>query len=74
MPNHQIYFAIISSKLPAIISDIRMPNGKRPFSNAGEVMMTSSSQNEGLRITYRTSPSKDLLKSQTMALLAMMRG
>jgi hypothetical protein len=33
----------------------------------------SSSQNKGIRITYSTPPTKDLLKSQTMAVIAMMR-
>jgi hypothetical protein len=37
-------------------------------------MMTSSSQNKGICVTYCTPPTKDLSKSQTMALLAMMRG
>jgi hypothetical protein len=36
--------------------------------------MTSSSQNKGIHVTYHTPPTKDLLKSQTMALIAMMRG
>jgi hypothetical protein len=36
-------------------------------------MLVSSSQNEGLWVMYRTPPTKDLLKSQTMALIAMMR-
>ncbi len=31
----------------------------------------SSSQNEGIRVTYHTPLTKDLLKSQTMALIAM---
>ncbi len=33
----------------------------------------SSSQNVGIRVTYLTPPPKDLLKSQTMAVIAMMR-
>jgi hypothetical protein len=37
-------------------------------------MLTSSSQNQGLCVTYRTPSTKDLLKSQTMALIAVMRG
>ncbi len=37
-------------------------------------MLTSSSQNKGIRVMYPTPPTKDLLKSQTMALIAMMRG
>jgi hypothetical protein len=36
-------------------------------------MMTSSSQNGGIWVMYRTPPTKDLLKSQTMALRAKMR-
>ncbi len=43
----QIYLAIISSRSPVIISDINMPNGLRSFSNADDVMMTSSSQKLG---------------------------
>ncbi len=57
-----------------IIRDIRTPNGQQPFSNAGDVMMMSSSQNERIPVTYHTPPTKELLKSQTMALIAMMRG
>jgi hypothetical protein len=34
-------------------------------------MLTSSSQNKGIRVTYHTPPTKDLLKSQTMALIAI---
>jgi hypothetical protein len=34
-------------------------------------MMTSSSQNKGIWVTYRTPPTKDL---QNMALIAMIRG
>jgi hypothetical protein len=56
-----------------IISDIKMPTGQQSFSDAGDVMLTSSSQNKGIRVTYRTPPTKDLLKSQTMAIIAMMR-
>ncbi len=36
--------------------------------------MMSSSQNKGMWIMYCTPPNKHLLKSQTMALIAMMRG
>ncbi len=31
-------------------------------------------QNKGMRATYSTPPTKDVLKSQTMAVIAMMRG
>ncbi len=34
-------------------------------------MLTSSSQNKGIRVTYRTLPTEDLMKSQTMALIVM---
>ena len=37
-------------------------------------MLTSSSQNKEIRVTYHTPPTKDLSKSQTMATIAMMRG
>ncbi len=36
--------------------------------------MMSSSQNEGIWVMYHTPPNKDPLKSQTMALIAVMRG
>ncbi len=47
---------------------------QQSFSNAGVVMLRLSSQNKGIRVANRTPPTKDLLKSQTMALTAMMRG
>ena len=45
--NCRIYLAIISSRSPVIISDINTPNGQRSFSDADDVMMTSSSQKRG---------------------------
>jgi hypothetical protein len=42
--NCQIYLAIISSRSPVIISNIRTPNGWQSFSNVYDVMMMSSSQ------------------------------
>ena len=57
-----------------IISNIKMPNGQQSFSDSSDVMLTSSSQNEGIWVTYRTPPTKDLSKRQTMAIIAMMRG
>jgi hypothetical protein len=57
-----------------IISNIKTPNGQQSFSAAGDVMLTSSSQNKGICVMYRTPPTKDLLKSQTMAIIAMMKG
>ena len=36
-------------------------------------MLMSSSQNKGICVTYHTPPTKDLLESQTMVLIAMMR-
>ncbi len=56
-----------------IISDIKTPNGQQSFSDADDVMLTSSSQNKGIRVAYHSPPTKDLLKSQTMAIIAMMR-
>ena len=38
--NCRIYLAIISSRLPVIINDIRMPNGQRSFSDADDVLFT----------------------------------
>ncbi len=32
-------------------------------------MLTSSNQNKGIRVTYRTPPTKDIVKSQTIALI-----
>ncbi len=57
-----------------VIGNKIMPNGWQSFSDADDVMMMSSSQNEGIWVMYHTPPAKDLLKSQTMALIAMMRG
>jgi hypothetical protein len=45
--NFQIYLAIISLRLPVIISNTRTPNGLQSFSDADDVMMTSSSQKQG---------------------------
>jgi hypothetical protein len=36
-------------------------------------MLMPSSQNEEIRVTYHTPPTKGLLESQTMVLIAMMR-
>jgi hypothetical protein len=30
--------------------------------------------NKGIRVTYSTPPTKDLVKSKTMAVIAMMKG
>jgi hypothetical protein len=57
-----------------IISNIKTPNGKQSFNNASDVMLTSSSQNKGIGVTNHTPPARDLSKSQTMAIIAMMRG
>jgi hypothetical protein len=46
--NCQIYLGIISSRLPVIISNIKMPNSSQSFSDADDVMMTSSSQKRGV--------------------------
>ncbi len=41
------------------------------FSNAGDIMLISSSQNKGVHVDYSTPPT---LISKTMAVIAMMRG
>ncbi len=73
-PDCRIYLVIISSKLPGIMQQHKNTKWQQSFSDAGDVMLTSSSQNKGIRVTYHTPPTKDLLKNQTMALIAMMRG
>jgi hypothetical protein len=43
-------------------------------SNAGDVTITSSSQNEGLHVSYSTPTNKDLPEVKTNAVIAVMRG
>ncbi len=43
-------------------------------SNAGDVTMMSSSQNEGLHVSYSTPTNKDLPEGKTNAVIAVMRG
>jgi hypothetical protein len=44
------------------------------FSNAGDFMMTSSSQNKGIHVNYSTSTNKDPPEGKTTAIIAVMRG
>jgi hypothetical protein len=44
------------------------------FSNAGDVMLTSSSQNKGIHVNYSTPPNKDTPEGKTTAVIAVMRG
>jgi hypothetical protein len=44
------------------------------FSNACDVMMMSSSQNEGLHVNYSTPTNKDPPEDKTTAIIAVMRG
>jgi hypothetical protein len=44
------------------------------FSNAGDVMLTSSSQNERLHVNYSTPTNKDLPEGKPTAVIAVMRG
>jgi hypothetical protein len=75
VPNrHHLFSDKIAPNYQQLVSNIRMLNDKQSFSDAGDVRLMSSSQNEGIRVTYHTPPTEDLLKSQTIALIAMMRG
>jgi hypothetical protein len=44
------------------------------FSNAGDVMMTSSSQNKGLHVNYSSPINKEPPEGKTNAVIALMRG
>ncbi len=44
------------------------------FSNTGDVMMTSPSQNEGIHVKYSTPPNKDPPEGKTTSVIAVMRG
>jgi hypothetical protein len=44
------------------------------FSNAGDIMMMSPSQNKGIHVNYSTPPNKDPPEDKTMAVIAVMRG
>jgi hypothetical protein len=44
------------------------------FSNAGDVVMTSSSQNKEIHINYSTPTSKDPPEGKTMVVIAVIRG
>ncbi len=44
------------------------------FSNAGDVMMMSSSHNKGTHVNYSTPTDKDPPEGKTTAVIAVMRG
>ncbi len=44
------------------------------FSNAGDVMMTPSSQNKEICVNYSTLPNKDPPECKTTVIIAVMRG
>jgi hypothetical protein len=44
------------------------------FSNAGDIMLTSSSQNMGIHVNYSTPLNKDPPEGNTTAIIAVMRG
>jgi hypothetical protein len=44
------------------------------FSNTGDVILISSSQNKELHDSYSTPTTKDSLEGKTMAVIAVMRG
>jgi hypothetical protein len=52
------------------------PDGIRPtsVSGAGDVMITSPSQNEGIHVNYSVLPKKDPPEAKTTAVIALMRG
>ncbi len=58
--NCRIYLATISSRSPVFISNRKTPNVLRSFSDADDVMMTSSTKNEGIWVMYQNPPNKDL--------------
>jgi hypothetical protein len=74
-PNrHRLFSDKIAPNYQQLFSDKGTPNGSHNLAMLVTSMLLSSSQNEGICVTYRTPPTEDLLKSQTMALIAMMRG
>jgi hypothetical protein len=44
------------------------------FSDAGDIIMTSSSQNKRIHVNYSTPANKDPPEEKTMAIIAVMRG
>ncbi len=44
------------------------------FSNAGDILLTSSSQNKGLHVNYSTPTNKDPPEGKPTAVIALMRG
>jgi hypothetical protein len=44
------------------------------LSNAGDIMLTSPSQNEERHVNYSTLPKKDPPEGETTAVIAVMRG
>jgi hypothetical protein len=44
------------------------------FSNAGDIMMTSSGQNKGMYVYYSAPTNKDPPEGKTTAVIAVMRG
>jgi hypothetical protein len=63
-------------KLPTLSLLISNRDGACPtsFSNVGDVMLTSSSQNEGIHVNYSTPPNKDPPECKITAVIAVMRG
>jgi hypothetical protein len=59
---------------PTLIASKQDDACRTSFSNAGDIMIMSSSQNEGIHDNYSTSTSKDPPEGKTTAVIAVVRG
>jgi hypothetical protein len=59
---------------PTLIASNQNDVSPTSFSNAGDIMMTSSSQNKEIHVNYSTPTNKDPPEDKTMAVIAVMRG
>jgi hypothetical protein len=58
---------------PTLIANNHCDVCPMSFSNAGDVMMMSSSQNKGIKVNYSTTTNKDPPEGKTTAVIAVMR-
>ncbi len=74
-PNrHHLFSNLIAPNHQQLFSNKGTPNGSDHLAMLVMSCWRHQAKNKGIRVAYHTPPTKDLLKSQTIALIAMMRG